>query len=274
MPFVEYHQRLYALHEGENRVGRDPECDVRLPNLPPGEELRIVVQGDEAFVEGADRPTRVNGRPVNGDPAPLRDQDRLEVGDTAILYVDERARGERQPAGPDRRRGSGGSDAGVAPAGRKPGTVPVLTRLDDGAVYVLDRTGLKIGREKNCDIVIPDRSVSRLHAEITLEGNRYILHDLSRNGTLVNGEKARSNPSLRVGDVIGIGNYELRLSRRPAAAVKGVQDHVTPVRAAVPDAPTVQVRRPDDSSVWGPVVLRWSLILALAGMAAFALLAR
>lgn len=49
---------------------------------------------------------------------------------------------------------------------------------------------------------------------------------------------------------------------------------MTPVRASVPDAPTVQVRRADDSSGWGPVVLRWSLILALAGMAAFALLAR
>lgn len=39
----------------------------------------------------------------------------------------------------------------------------------------------------NCDIVIRDGYVSRKHAEISLVDGQYVYHDLSKNGTTING---------------------------------------------------------------------------------------
>lgn len=39
----------------------------------------------------------------------------------------------------------------------------------------------------NCDIVIQDSYVSRKHAEISLVDGQYVYHDLSKNGTTING---------------------------------------------------------------------------------------
>lgn len=275
MPFVEYHQRLYALREGENLVGGDAECDVRLPNLPPSARLQIRVVGDQAFVQDGSAGTRINGRPLD-EPIRLSHQDRVDVGDTAILYVDEGA--DRKGSSADGRGGGAAAGSGKGSAagdrdgsGGSPRTVPVLIRMDDDhQVHILDRSGLKIGREKHCDIVIPDRSVSRLHAELTIIGDRHVLHDLSRNGTLVNGEPANPQHLLRVGDVVQVGKYEFEFTRRPAS-VAGTRDDVTPVRSAMPDAPTVQVARKAGSAGGSPI-LRWALILAVAAVAAAILL--
>ena len=46
---------------------------------------------------------------------------------------------------------------------------------------------ITIGRDNSCDIVINDSRVSRVHANIILQGNSYIYRDNSMNGTLING---------------------------------------------------------------------------------------
>lgn len=62
-----------------------------------------------------------------------------------------------------------------------------------------------IGRGADCQIVLPERQVSRHHAKIVAEGEKYILHDLgSKNGTHLNGERVRGFIQLRDGDEIQI----------------------------------------------------------------------
>lgn len=64
---------------------------------------------------------------------------------------------------------------------------------------------LVIGREPSCDIIIPDRQVSRFHARLTpgLEG--VILEDLgSKNGTHHNGQAVKTPVILQDGDLIQI----------------------------------------------------------------------
>lgn len=46
---------------------------------------------------------------------------------------------------------------------------------------------LTIGRSSQCDIIIPDDNVSRVHAEISRNGNEFIYHDLGKNGSNING---------------------------------------------------------------------------------------
>ena len=47
-----------------------------------------------------------------------------------------------------------------------------------------------MGRESGCDVLIPDRQVSRFHARLTPGASGVVLEDLgSKNGTFVNGER-------------------------------------------------------------------------------------
>lgn len=46
---------------------------------------------------------------------------------------------------------------------------------------------LTIGRSSSCDIIIPDNNVSRVHAEISRNGNEFVYHDMGKNGSTING---------------------------------------------------------------------------------------
>jgi len=89
-------------------------------------------------------------------------------------------------------------------------------QLEDGALLIAQtgplngqRYGLGnstvLGRETTCDIVIPDRQVSRHHAQVSIKPNGVFLEDLgSKNGTHHNGFPIVEPIQLRDGDVIQI----------------------------------------------------------------------
>lgn len=76
--------------------------------------------------------------------------------------------------------------------------------------YVLDSAHphIVVGRAPEADILLPEAAVSRTHARIRLEQNRWVLTDLgARNGTLVNGEFIQEAvlehlDEVRIGDAI------------------------------------------------------------------------
>lgn len=71
--------------------------------------------------------------------------------------------------------------------------------------WLLDRDVVTIGRREDNDIVLPNRQVSRLHARIERQGDRYILHDCgSKNGTFVNGRRVLAPYPLTDGDEIQV----------------------------------------------------------------------
>src|SRR5205809_325128 len=71
---------------------------------------------------------------------------------------------------------------------------------------------LRSGRAPDNDIVVPDLSVSRNHAELRRTASGYQIVDLdSHNGTFVNGQQIGSAP-LTEGDIVGIGPSTFRLS--------------------------------------------------------------
>lgn len=64
---------------------------------------------------------------------------------------------------------------------------------------------LLLGRENNCNIVIPSRQVSRMHARVTATNEGILLEDLaSKNGTHYNGKPITDPVLLKDGDVIQI----------------------------------------------------------------------
>ena len=70
-----------------------------------------------------------------------------------------------------------------------------------------------IGRDPDCDLVIPDISVSRWHAGLARGANGWLLSDLgSTNGTRLNGWRVRDAVPVRCGDRVSFGavTFELR----------------------------------------------------------------
>lgn len=75
-----------------------------------------------------------------------------------------------------------------------------------------------IGKSRQCDVVIPDDSVSRQHVEIVREGDSYRVVDRgSTNGSFVGGARV-SDAFLKPGDVLGVGKVQLRFLPRDARA--------------------------------------------------------
>jgi len=76
----------------------------------------------------------------------------------------------------------------------------------EGQRWIIDQDRVIIGRGSDCEIVLPERPVSRHHAQIERDNSGYLLRDLgSKNGTYVNGQEVRDKPyRLKDGDEIQI----------------------------------------------------------------------
>ncbi len=76
----------------------------------------------------------------------------------------------------------------------------------EGQRWIVDQDRVIIGRGSDCDIVLPERPVSRHHAQVECDNSGYLLRDLgSKNGTFVNGQQVRGKPyRLKDGDEIQI----------------------------------------------------------------------
>ncbi|NIN72129.1 MAG: FHA domain-containing protein [Gemmatimonadetes bacterium] len=284
MPFIEFQQSLYRLKSGENLVGSDETASIRLAELGEGYRVAISIEEFGAFawaVQDAG-PIAINDRPLQRDPVALFNGDRLSLDGRTIVFIDDGGEDTVKldapvPAAIARTVAESEANPGavapellhrVTPPEEERRVVAVLRRIDNNQSYIIDRAGFRIGREKRSDLIIPDRKISRLHAEITYQRGQYLLRDLGRTKTKVNGRKISEPYKLQVGDVLQIGKYQFAFLRRVASGEDIVKEtEITPVRAAVPDAVTVGFTGPRGSRA-----LSWILYLALAAAAALILL--
>ncbi|MHB8262351.1 MAG: FhaA domain-containing protein [Acidimicrobiales bacterium] len=82
--------------------------------------------------------------------------------------------------------------------------------LPDGYRVPLGGNRIVIGRLSDCDIVLHDQNVSRRHADISRDGQIYVVTDLgSTNGTMVNGTPVRVS-RLADGDELSFGATTVR----------------------------------------------------------------
>jgi pSer/pThr/pTyr-binding forkhead associated (FHA) protein len=90
---------------------------------------------------------------------------------------------------------------------RRDSEKPVITAqagLLNGERWSLSQSMI-IGRDAACEIIIPDRQVSRFHARIRPDGEGAILEDLaSKNGTYVNGKLVIEPVFLNDGDLLQV----------------------------------------------------------------------
>lgn len=74
-----------------------------------------------------------------------------------------------------------------------------------GQKWVLNKETIILGRDESCDVILPERLVSRRHAAIHCREEGYLLEDLgSKNGTFLNGQAVTQPVVLQDGDEIQI----------------------------------------------------------------------
>ena len=97
-----------------------------------------------------------------------------------------------------------------------------------------------LGKHSDCDVVLASPKVSRRHARLVEENGGLLVEDLkSTNGTYLGGAPVSGLQPIRAGDVIQIGDFEVRVE---IAEVKKAM-------AAVPAAEPAKDKRSDSSSV-------------------------
>jgi FHA domain len=103
--------------------------------------------------------------------------------------------------------------AATAPGGRL--VVAASPTLTLGEEHALDSAAFTVGRSSANDIELQgDDFASARHARFEPRGDGVWVHDLgSTNGTFVNGVKLNAPRKLRAGDVVRVGETELRYDR-------------------------------------------------------------
>ncbi|MDQ6635409.1 MAG: FHA domain-containing protein [Gemmatimonadota bacterium] len=244
MSFLIIDRERYALQLGDTTLGGLTDellAQSPLSALPPFAVLSAGPDGEatiRALPGGA--PTLLGGRPLTVQPHAIRHGDRMEVGGRTILYGDLSAAGRTSAfvgiSVDDATLLAGmalpASDATATTGGR-------LIELSDDTRHDIPTTGVVIGRDPECGIIIKSSAVSRRHASIAPGLLGYMITDESTNGVFVNGARIEGATLLRQGDRIRIGTTELRFEAdqavyEPAPAMRPVEP--TPVAPIRPPA--------------------------------------
>lgn len=216
MSFVIVRGERFALDLGQTTLGgRGPgalECDA-LAGLPPFAAIEYPIEGPSTL-RGLDTiAVTVNGAPVRGEPRPLVHGDHIEAGPVTIAFGDIHRAGRTNNAGPT-------ADDPAMPALGQPiatdSTGGCIIRLD-GTRHIVPDTGLTIGRDPDCTVVLSSRDASRVHASITPAILGYTITDRSSNGVWINGQRMDGMQVLGQGDVIRIAGEEFRFEADAAS---------------------------------------------------------
>src|SRR5438105_4872760 len=134
-----------------------------------------------------------------------------------------------------------------APAVRSAAPVARLLCLagpQAGNEYVLEGDEMVVGRAADNAISIPDTSVSRKHVLLRNTGDGWAASDMgSGNGTLVNSAAIAEETPLNDGDVITLGDTELKFVVEGAPVAAGTDDLERPMPARA-NRPPVRGNRP------------------------------
>ncbi|MGH2515247.1 MAG: FHA domain-containing protein, partial [Ktedonobacterales bacterium] len=85
-----------------------------------------------------------------------------------------------------------------------------------GTHWELAGAMVTVGRDAERQVCLPHHSVSRLHAQIVRQHSGYYVSDLrSSNGTFLNGQAISAPSLLLAGDVLRVGEIELRCEAAP-----------------------------------------------------------
>jgi DNA-binding response OmpR family regulator len=98
--------------------------------------------------------------------------------------------------------------------------VIVLSGACKGTAFWIETSRIVFGRDADCDVRLPDGSVSRRHAALERGADGFVLEDLgSKNGTFVGNAALEERTALRDGDLFRLGQVGLQFFTVQALAI-------------------------------------------------------
>lgn len=222
MSYLEFDGDRHKIPLGEVVIGSDASSFLVLTGdaLAARHAILITTPDGQASVRrvSEESPVLINGVRLGPLPAPLLHGDKIEIAGRELTFVDERRSGSTQfVSAADIAKLQQLSSRPSAKQKATAGTGGRLVSLTDGREYAIEGASLVFGREAICDVVIPQKRVSRRHAEIIVTPKGYVVTDLSSNGTFVNGERVVGQRLLSRADVLRVGDHEFRFYADAAA---------------------------------------------------------
>ena len=88
-----------------------------------------------------------------------------------------------------------------------------FTGLNNGEFKILPlKESVTLGRRLENDLIFSDTTISGVHCEITVEEDKIYLEDRdSTNGTFLNGTRITEKTEIHKGDILALGQMELRI---------------------------------------------------------------
>lgn len=118
---------------------------------------------------------------------------------------------------------------------RREMSIGKLVELNSGRTFPLGYEVITIGRHGDNDIILTDPQVSRHHAEVYVQGGRWIIRDLeSANGTFVNGQRIVEPHLLHHADVVRVGPSSLQVELQAGIARQDTLVERVPPPVAAP----------------------------------------
>jgi DNA-binding NtrC family response regulator len=190
-------------------IGRDPGCDVSLPDPALSRVQAVVERRGEAWhlVDRSGRGTRVAGAEV--PETILAEGTEITLGTWRALF---RAAG---PAGAEATRAPGLTQARMTEGARAPAAARLRIRAGGKERTVpVTAAGVVVGKDPTCDAPVDDPYVSTRHLRIEPQGGAWALVDLgSTNGTFISGARV-ARAELPLGVPVHLGDAELVLEPR------------------------------------------------------------
>lgn len=214
MPFIILGRERFALPIGDTKIGGSGDDALPFPELARHATIAILaLTADGAATlsrQGAPSVTlTVDGAPVSADPVRLTHGAKIDAAGVRLVFGDLREWGATAHVSgiTDDELALLLSDAPGEPTADSGGR---LIALATGSTTGIPAAGVVIGRAPDCDVVLGGREVSRRHATIRPSIQGYVLTDTSTTGTYVNRHRVNGSQVLGMGDVIRIGDEDLR----------------------------------------------------------------
>lgn len=185
---------------GDRLTLRDRSVSTRQARLLPGADGWTL-----EHVASASNPTLLNGQKI--ERKLLAPGDRISIGHV-VLEVRATALAPEVKTEIVRRAQVGAETTTIMRLGADAWGHLELVRGPSrllGTRFPLSGERIRIGRQPDCDVLLLDPDVSRLHAELSRDGARVLLRHLSRtNPTSRNGKPISAETELAHGDEIGL----------------------------------------------------------------------
>ena len=200
--FYAERNREYPLRVPVLSVGRSSANSIRIRDQRIAAEHVRIAREDSRYVlevraDGA--PTALNGRPLQrGERKSLVDGDIISLADLTFRFVN-------------------------GPMPSVHGRLWVVAGVHRGKIFRIDSLRARVGRAADNDIQFPDRSVSRHHCRLSLDGSGWWIEDLeSTNGTYTQGMPILERTQLSHGDEIiaGFSRFVFQEAQRPLENLK------------------------------------------------------